>query len=86
MSLTGHEPSGRERAAKNRYALVTEWCLEAPIERVWDAIYAVEVWPRWWKYVLTVEELEKGDASGVGAVRRYTWASRLPFRLSFNMR
>jgi hypothetical protein len=29
---------------------------------VWDAIYAAEAWPRWWKYVLAVEELEKGDA------------------------
>src|SRR6202043_2571223 len=24
--------------------------------------------------------------SGVGAVRRYTWSSRLPYQLSFNMR
>ncbi len=69
-----------------RYALVTEWHLDAPIERVWQAIYDVAAWPRWWPYVLSVEELEPGDASGVGAVRRYTWSSRLPYRLSFNMR
>jgi len=53
-----------------RYALVTEWHLDAPIERVWQAIYDVAAWPRWWPYVLSVEELEPGDASGVGAVRR----------------
>jgi hypothetical protein len=70
----------------NRYALVTHWHLEARIERVWDAIYDVQAWPSWWKYVLAVVELDKGDASGVGAVRRYTWSSRLPYRLSFNMR
>jgi hypothetical protein len=70
----------------NRYALVTEWQLRAPIDRVWDALYDVAAWPRWWKYVLAVEELEKGDAAGVGALRRYTWSSRLPYRLTFNMR
>jgi uncharacterized protein YndB with AHSA1/START domain len=70
----------------NRYALATEWHLDAPISRVWDAIYDVAAWPRWWPYVLAVEELDKGEPSGVGAVRRYTWSSRLPYRLSFNMR
>jgi len=51
----------------NRYALVTEWQLRAPIDRVWDALYDVAAWPGWWKYVRAVEELEKGDAAGVGA-------------------
>jgi hypothetical protein len=37
------------KAAKNRYALFTQWRLETPIERVRDASYAVEAWPRWWK-------------------------------------
>ena len=70
----------------NRYALVTQWHLAAPIERVWDAIHAVEDWPRWWRYVKAVVELQKGDENGVGAVRRFTWASRLPYSLSFEMR
>ena len=70
----------------NQYALVTEWHLAAPIERVWDALDAVEDWPRWWRYVRAVVELRKGDENGVGAVRRFTWASRLPYSLSFEMR
>jgi uncharacterized protein YndB with AHSA1/START domain len=70
----------------SRYMLTTEWHLEAQVELVWAALYAVEEWPRWWKYVLKVEDVEAGDADGVGAVRRYTWGSRLPYRLSFNMR
>ena len=70
----------------NRYALVTEWQLRAPIDRVWHALYDVAAWPSWWKYVLAVQELERGDAAGVGALRRYTWSSRLPYRLTFNMR
>jgi len=60
--------------------------VSAPIERVWDALFAVDQWPRWWRYVIAVVEIEKGDAQGVGSLRRYTWSSRLPYRLSFNMR
>jgi hypothetical protein len=29
--------------------------------------------------------LKPGTGPGLGAVRRYTWKSRLPYRLSFNM-
>ena len=70
----------------NQFALITHWHLDAPIERVWDALTRVEEWPSWWRYVRAVAELEKGDAQGVGSLRRYTWSSRLPYRLSFEMR
>ena len=69
-----------------RYVLITNWHLDAPIERVWHAISLVEDWPRWWKFVESVVELERGDADGVGALRRYTWTSQLPYELSFEMR
>ena len=69
-----------------RFELISHWRLAAPIDVVWQAIYAVEDWPQWWKYVRNVQELRKGDASGVGAVRRYTWSSRLPYSLTFDMR
>lgn len=68
------------------YSLTTNWHLAAPIERVWQALYEVERWPQWWPHVLAVIELKKGDAQGVGAVRRYTWSSKLPYRLTFEMR
>jgi uncharacterized protein YndB with AHSA1/START domain len=83
---TARAASGDGDKAMSSYALTTEWQLEAPIERVWDALYSVEEWPRWWKYVLAVDDIEAGDADGVGTVRRYTWGSRLPYQLSFNMR
>jgi hypothetical protein len=70
----------------SRYELATDWYLEAPVERVWDAIFDVASWPKWWSYVLQVEQMEPGDASGVGAVRRFTWGSALPYQLSFTMR
>ena len=69
-----------------QFDLTTQWQLESAIDCVWDAIVAVEKWPHWWRFVHAVEELEKGDAEGLGALRRYTWSSKLPYRLSFAMR
>lgn len=69
-----------------QFSLITYWHLEAPIERVWDALATPEEWPRWWRYVLAVVKLEPGDAQGLGSLRRYTWSSKLPYRLSFEMR
>jgi uncharacterized protein YndB with AHSA1/START domain len=68
-----------------QYALTTEWQLGAPIDRVFDALAAAETWPAWWRYVESVVLLRAGDANGLGAVRRYTWTSRLPYRLTFEM-
>ena len=69
-----------------RFSLSTLWRLEAPADRVWDALYDVHSWPTWWSYVRGVTELAPGDARGVGALRRYTWTSRLPYSLTFEMR
>ena len=68
-----------------RYALTTQWWIECPVEPVWDALTAPETWPRWWRYVDSVVPIQAGDADGIGAVRRYTWSSRLPYRLVFDM-
>ena len=67
------------------YEFVTIWRVEAPIERVWNEIYQSKDWPMWWKGVESVVEVRKGDESGVGSVHRYTWKSKLPYRLSFDM-
>ena len=69
-----------------QFALTTHWHLDAPIGRVWDALATPGDWPRWWRYVRKVETLEPGDADGLGSLRRYTWTSRLPYRLAFAMR
>ena len=68
------------------YRLVTLWCIEAPLEQVCDAISDSLNWPRWWRNVERVEELDSGDARGIGSVRRYTWRGRLPYRLTFDIR
>ncbi len=69
-----------------RYALVTDWHLDAPVEQIWERLAAPEDWPRWWRFVRAVVLIEKGDAQGVGALRRLTWSSKLPYRLTFEMR
>jgi hypothetical protein len=68
------------------YEFVTIWRISAPIETVWNEIFHSELWPSWWKGVENVVELEKGDEQGVGNVRRYTWKSKLPYRLTFNVK
>jgi uncharacterized protein YndB with AHSA1/START domain len=67
------------------YRFLTTWCLEAPIEPVWDAIHDSERWPEWWRGVERVVELDPGDEDGIGQVGRYTWKSRLPYELSFDV-
>jgi Polyketide cyclase / dehydrase and lipid transport len=68
------------------FSLNTVWELEAPRDLVWEAIYRADDWPRWWPYVERVIKLEEGDDKGVGAVRRLTWRTRLPYRITFETR
>jgi uncharacterized protein YndB with AHSA1/START domain len=68
------------------YRFLTTWCLEAPIDPVWEAIHDSESWPQWWRGVERVVELEPGDEQGIGQVGRYTWKSRLPYELSFDVK
>ena len=68
------------------YEFVTIWRVKAPLESVWNEIYHSPDWPTWWNGVESVFELRKGDERGVGSVYRYTWKSKLPYRLSFEMK
>lgn len=68
------------------YLFHTHWRLDTGIERVWEALHAVERWPQWWPYVQSVTPLQPGGADGTGALRRIVWTSRLPYRLAFDAR
>jgi hypothetical protein len=72
--------------AADKFDLTTHWDIDAPIEVVWSAISKPESWPNWWRAVQDVQTLETGDANGIGAYRRMTWRTALPYSLSFNMR
>lgn len=61
------------------FDLVSHWHLAAPVERVWAALTDPESWPRWWPYVRSVQTVRRGDASGIGSVRRIHWGTRLPY-------
>ena len=68
-----------------QYEFVSLWKFNAPQQQVWDLIFHAEEWPNWWRGVEKVEQLKAGDANHVGAVHRYTWKSKLPYRLVFQM-
>ena len=70
----------------SEYEFVTTWCLDAPIDRVFDAIDDAARWPEWWKGVKAAELLEDGDEDGVGRLWRLVWRSRLPYDLEFRSR
>ena len=67
------------------FELVSDWRIAAPIEQVWQALHDAESWPQWWPYVRAVTPLRTGDASGLGAMRRFSWGSRLPYGLAFDV-
>jgi uncharacterized protein YndB with AHSA1/START domain len=69
----------------SEYRFLTTWCLDAPRDRVWDAIWESEHWPEWWRGVVASVRLAEGDENGVGQVGRYTWRSKLPYALDFEM-
>ncbi len=69
----------------SNYHFITRWKTRAPQEAVWTAIYGAEQWPQWWKYVRSVQKLKEGDSLGIGAVRRFSWSSPLPYRLAFDL-
>ncbi len=68
------------------YSFLTTWCVDAPIEPVWDLISSSERYPEWWKGVRSVTELEPGGVNGVGTLSRLEWRSKLPYSLEFDMR
>jgi hypothetical protein len=72
-------------AERRQFELVTQWQLPAPLARVWDRIEDVADWPRWWPSVKRVETLSAGGAEGIGAIRRLSWQTALPYDLTFDV-
>lgn len=68
------------------YRFLTTWCLDSPIEPVWNAVHDFERWPAWWHGVESVTVLEPGDAGGVGSLSRHVWRSRIPYPVRFEVR
>jgi hypothetical protein len=58
------------------YHFVTTWRLHT---------LHTERWPSWWKYVHRVDQLDPGDADGLGRRQHLEFTTRLPYRLGFNI-
>jgi uncharacterized protein YndB with AHSA1/START domain len=69
-----------------QYEFLTTWCVDAPIEAVFDLLNDSLGYPRWWKGVVSVTALQPGDETGVGEVDRFVWRSVLPYALGFDLR
>ncbi len=67
------------------YSFLTTWLLDSPREPVWEAIYAQERWPEWWRGVEEATEVRPGEDGGVGSVARMVWKSLLPYRVEFEI-
>jgi hypothetical protein len=67
------------------YRFLTTWCLAAPRQSVWNAIWESERWPEWWRGVVAAQILVEGDQDGVGRVGSYSWRSLLPYELDFEL-
>jgi uncharacterized protein YndB with AHSA1/START domain len=78
--------NGPERGLVAEYQFLTTWCIDAPIEAVFDVLNDSPGYPRWWKGVVGVEVLEAGDEIGVGELDHFTWRSVLPYSLGFDLR
>jgi hypothetical protein len=68
------------------YDFLTTWCVDAPIQAVFDVLHDEPAYPQWWKGVQSVEVLEPGNGDGVGQLARYSWRSVLPYTLVFDAR
>ncbi len=67
------------------YSFLTTWLLDAPRERVFEALYDQANWPQWWRGVEEATELRGGEDDGVGTVSRMVWKSLLPYRVGFEV-
>jgi hypothetical protein len=71
---------------RSDYSFITRWQIAAPVAEVWDLIYESAGWPQWWKGVERVKIIKENDATGINGIRKYTWKSALPYKLSFTMK
>jgi hypothetical protein len=67
------------------YHFVSNWRLQAPIQQVWEEIFHSERWPSWWRHVHRVDQLDPGDAHGLGRRQHLVFTTRLPYRLGFDI-
>ena len=68
------------------YRFLTTWCLDAPIERVWEVINDSARTPSGGRASRRSSSSGTATRRGVGQVSRFSWRSVLPYTLRFDMR
>lgn len=68
-----------------QYRALTEWRVDASVDRVWDVLLLAREWPTWWRGFRSVEQLTPGEESGMGMVLRQRWRSLLPYTLTLDL-
>jgi hypothetical protein len=66
-----------------RYRFLTTWLLETSCAEAWDVLQDPCGWPGWWRGVVRVHEVDRGDDGRVGSRYRIAWRSRIPYELEF---
>jgi hypothetical protein len=61
------------------------WRFAAPIDSIYAAVCDPLRWPQWWPDARSIEELQPGDADGVGQRLHCVWQGRLPYALNFEL-
>ena len=79
------ETAVAQLGACREYSFLTTWCLEAPRERVWDAIYESERWPQWWRGVVAAERPRRATRTASARWGATRGASGSPTTLDFEM-
>jgi hypothetical protein len=73
--------------ASDEYHFLTEWRVAGTIEEVKDVLGDAPSLPRWWPAVyLTVDEVERGQADGVGRTVDLHTKGWLPYTLRWRLR
>jgi len=65
------------------YNFITYWKVNAPVQDTWEIIMNTGRWHEWWKGVLDVHEIKKGNDGYTGACFSHTWRSFIPYKLKF---
>lgn len=76
-----------DSVASNDYHFVTKWNFKATPEEIFDILDNPPALCRWWPEVyLKVEELQPGDADGIGRVISLQTKGWLPYTLKWQFR
>lgn len=67
------------------FDFTSRWQLAVLPETVWDSLIDFHSWPDWWPGLESVEELDQGDADGIGQRARSRWRGPVGYPIEFEV-